>query len=114
MKENGYKTVGEMFINHEKFKHNKRNKDGNYSNVVARSHLLTEIKTIFDAQRRLGNLFANPKFELDYLYIWGSQRPSLTYEQLMSMVGNCIFEKKKSSKTSWAFQYFYYYKRLIN
>ncbi|PEN93133.1 type II CRISPR RNA-guided endonuclease Cas9, partial [Bacillus cereus] len=108
MKENGYKTVGEMFINHEKFKHNKRNKDGNYSNVVARSLLLTEIKAIFDAQRRLGNLFANPKFELDYLYIWGSQRPTLTYAQLMSMVGNCIFEKKekRAPKTSWAFQYF--------
>ncbi|GAB6427113.1 TPA: type II CRISPR RNA-guided endonuclease Cas9 [Bacillus cereus] len=108
MKENGYKTVGEMFINHEKFKHNKRNKDGNYSNVVARSLLLTEIKAIFDAQRRLGNLFANPKFELDYLYIWGSQRPTLTYEQLMSMVGNCIFEKKekRAPKASWAFQYF--------
>ncbi|MED1371417.1 type II CRISPR RNA-guided endonuclease Cas9 [Bacillus paranthracis] len=108
MKVNGYKTVGEMFSKHEKFTHHKRNKDGSYTSVVTRSLLLKEIKTIFNSQRILGNVFSTQKLESDYLYIWGSQRPTLTYEQLMSMVGNCIYEKKekRAPKTSWAFQYF--------
>lgn len=40
MKENGYKTVGEMFSKHEKFTHHKRNKDGSYTSVVTKSLLL--------------------------------------------------------------------------
>ena len=44
MKENGYKTVGEMFSKHDKFTHHKRNKDGSYTSVVTRSLLLKEIK----------------------------------------------------------------------
>ena len=63
LEEGGYRSVGEMMLRDAKFSDHKRNKGGDYSHTLPRSLLLDEVLLLFDAQRCMGNLYADEAFE---------------------------------------------------
>ena len=115
LKDKGYRTIGEMVWKDEKFATHKRNKDGDYSHTVARDDLLIEIKTLFDAQRALGNVYATVAFEEEYTKIFASQRP-VDDGEIAQMVGNCTFEtgEKRAAKATYSAERFVLLSRLNN
>lgn len=110
-----YRTVGEMVWKDEKFANHKRNKGGDYSHTVARDDLLLEIKALFEAQRSLGNTFAEVAFETDYTKIFASQRP-VDDGEIADMVGDCTFEigEKRAAKATYSAERFVLLSRLNN
>ncbi|RAL26737.1 type II CRISPR RNA-guided endonuclease Cas9 [Thermoflavimicrobium daqui] len=108
MDENGYQTIAELMVNHEKFKNHKRNKAGSYLSVVSRQDVHQEIVTLFESQRVHQNPWATSEFEEAYLEIWSSQRPYASKEQIEKMIGFCTLEEgeKRAPKASISFQKF--------
>lgn len=108
LQEKGYKTIGEMFYKDEKFKNNKRNKGGEYTNTVLRSMLIEEVHLLFNIQRKLGNKFASEGMEKEYLDIITYQKDYITPELLEKMLGKCTFEKEeyRAPKNSYTFERF--------
>ncbi|SFG31232.1 type II CRISPR RNA-guided endonuclease Cas9 [Sporolactobacillus nakayamae] len=109
MKEKGYQTVAEMLVSEpEKFAGRKRNRDGEYTHVLARGELEQEIQLIFEKQHEYGQRFATPDNKKIYIEIWSAQRPVATKEDILKKIGDCTFEKgeKRAPKASYAFQYF--------
>ncbi|MBI1301213.1 MAG: type II CRISPR RNA-guided endonuclease Cas9 [Alphaproteobacteria bacterium] len=105
----------------------RRNGDGDYTNSVKRDELRREIKLIFDAQRKFGNLKATEELRLEYA---GSgkkeerntregdgiafyQRPLQSSEGL---VGFCTFEdgEKRAPKFSYTAELFVLWSKLNN
>ena len=58
-----YRTVGEMVVRDEKFASSKRNKAGEYARTHSRAALASEVREIFRAQRRWGNVRAGSDLE---------------------------------------------------
>lgn len=117
MKEQGFRTVGEMFYRDERFADGKRNKGGGYLTVVHRDMVISEAEKIIEAQRRLGNEKLTEAFEEKYLDILKSQRqfdegpgyPSpAAGNQIEKMIGSCTFEpgEKRAAKACFSFEYF--------
>lgn len=126
MDENGYRTVGEMLLNDERFW--KRNPDGSkvfiphnqpdiYRTTVERSMIQAEIKLIFEKQREYGCQYATQEFEESYLDIWSSQRnfdegPGGNSKYggniIEKMLGRCTFEQGelRAAKGSYSAEYF--------
>jgi len=104
----GYRTIGEMMQLDPKFAEHKRNKGGDYSNTVLRSELESEIKILFSAQRKQGNLFASESFEEKYIEIFNRQLPFASGEIIEKMTGYCTFEhdQKRAPKASWTAERF--------
>lgn len=113
----GYRTVGEMLYNDEKFKDHKRNKSEDYSGTIGRALIEEEIKLIFEAQRKYGSTSANEDIEKKYLDILLSQRPfdlgpgepsPYGGDQIEKMIGKCTFEegKRRAAKATYSFEYF--------
>ena len=133
MKEKGYRTVAEMYLNDERFElkdeegnilYNRygqkqikvRNSINEYKNTILRKSLVDEIKMILEKQKEL-NINITDKFIEEYLDIFESQRsfdegpgfPSpYGGNQIEKMLGNCTFEKeeKRAPKASYTFEYF--------
>lgn len=116
MMEKGYRTVGEMLYLDEKFKIDcnwntegyvfcPRNKAGEYKVIILRDMLVEEVKAIFDAQRKYGNIAATVELEKKYLDIMLSQR---SYDQGPAApsryaidgyeFGMCTFERKNGQR----------------
>ena len=116
MMEKGYRTVGEMLYLDEKFKIDcnwnaegyvfcPRNKAGEYKVIILRDMLVEEVKAIFDAQRKYGNIAATVELEKKYLDIMLSQR---SYDQGPAApsryaidgyeFGMCTFERKNGHR----------------
>lgn len=91
MEEKGYRTIGEMILKDDKFAESKRNK-GDYKGVVSREQLLQEVASLFEAQRKLGNLFATPEIEQDYKSILMWQAPIKEGDELLKLVGTCSID----------------------
>jgi CRISPR-associated protein Cas9/Csn1, subtype II/NMEMI len=109
MEEKGYQTVAEMLVSEpEKFAGRKRNRGGEYTHMIARGELESEIHLIFAKQRAFGNRFATEANEDTYVSIWKAQRPVATKEDILKKIGDCTLEKgeKRAPKASFAFQYF--------
>lgn len=126
MEENGYRTIGEMLLNDDRFW--EYNPDGtkifvphnhpdDYRTTVERSMVEDEIRLIFSRQRALGVPYATSEFEEAYLEIWGSQRnfdegpggKSLYGGNMIEkMLGHCTFEKDepRAAKGSYSAEYF--------
>lgn len=113
----GYRTIGEMLYKDERFADTKRNKSDDYSNTFARSEYEAEINAVFDAQKKLGNEYANDEFRDSYLKIYLSQRAfdegpggDSPYggNQIEKMLGKCTFEadEPRSVKAAYSFEYF--------
>ena len=126
MEENGYRTIGEMLLNDDRFW--KDNPDGtknfvphnhpdDYRTTVERSMVEDEIRLIFSRQRALGVPYATSEFEEAYLEIWGSQRnfdegpggkSPYGGNMIEKMLGHCTFEKDepRAAKGSYSAEYF--------
>lgn len=115
MKDNGYRTVGEMFYKDPVFAEHKRNKEDSYLSTVARDAIEAEAKLIFTKQREFGNTAFNKEFETRYLDILLGQRSfdegpgkGSQYSGFIDSIGNCTFEKEeqRAPKASYSFEMF--------
>lgn len=95
MSEKNYRTAAEMVIC--EFPDAHRNKRGDYSKALSRLLLADELAALFHRQRELGNPHATPALEIKILDrktgLFWVQKPALSGEDLLKMLGKCTFEK---------------------
>jgi CRISPR-associated endonuclease Csn1 len=114
--EEKYRTPSELASHHIGFSNHKRNKGGQYTQTFARSDLAGEISQLFEAQRSLGNPHASVSFEKKLLEIFWAQRPALTGEAMLKLLGHCRFEPKeyRAPKRSYSAERFVWLSKLNN
>ena len=121
MQEKSYRTAAEMVLNefappeideNGDIKRDKngvpihtvaaRNKQGEYSKALSRELLCEELKELFKTQRAFGNPHSGEKLETDVLGngdkksgLFWAQKPALSGEALLKMLGKCTFEKSE-------------------
>ena len=107
----GYRTIGELFTNDSNYQCRKHNRGLNFDRSILRSDQEDEVRTLFAAQRRLGNMAASEGMQEDYARIAFFQRPLQDSEH---MVGPCQFEaaEKCTARRSYAFEMFRLLSRL--
>lgn len=133
MKNNGYRTVAEMYLKDDKFKFKNKNgeyildSNGNkqikirnsiddYKNTTLRKLLVEEINLILNKQKELNSLITD-EFIKEYLEIFEGQRnfdegpgeeSPYAGNQIEKMLGNCTFEEgeKRAPKATYTFEYF--------
>ncbi|OIO70968.1 MAG: type II CRISPR RNA-guided endonuclease Cas9 [Zetaproteobacteria bacterium CG_4_9_14_3_um_filter_49_83] len=100
MQEKSYRTAAEMVL--AEFPDAQRNKQGEYSKALSRELLCEEMKELFKQQRAFGNAHADEKLEAAILGnsdkksgLFWAQKPSLSGEALLKMLGKCTFEKNE-------------------
>ena len=98
MAERGYRSAAEMVLT--EFPDAQRNKHGQYDKALSRVLLGEELALLFATQRRLGNPHASEHFEMLILGngdrrsgLFWQQKPSMTGDQLLEMLGPCTFER---------------------
>lgn len=95
----GYKTIGEWLWATKGTKGRKRNKSGDYEFSIHRDFLVSEAKTIFEAQKQFGSSFASDELLGSYADIafFVKEPPSVE-----NMVGNCTYfpQEKRAPKCS--------------
>lgn len=108
-----YRSFGEMIATDEKFKDRKRNRDNDYSHTAKRSDLEHEVRTIFTAQRRLGNPAATDTLAQHFSDAAFFQRPLQDSEKL---VGKCPFEpdQMRTARRAPSFEMFRFLSRLAH
>lgn len=125
MKQNNFRTVGEMFCkdNSDLFQvkdgsgkvvgRKTHNTSGVYDLTVARNLIEAEVHKLFVAQRQFGNAFATESIENEYCKILLSQRhfsdgPGGKRTFNFDLRGNCTFEKNelRAFKACYTFEYF--------
>ena len=117
MVQNGYRTIGEMYLKDERFREHQRNKGGQYIGTVSRDMVKEEVHLVFAAQRKLGSGFAAEKLEEAYLAILLSQRSfdegpgegsPYAGSQIARMIGKCtlIPEESRAARATYSFEYF--------
>ncbi len=94
----GYRSAAEMVL--AEFPKAQRNKQGQYDKALSRILLGQELALLFDTQRRLGNPHAHADLEAKILGhsklkngIFWQQKPALSGQDLLQMLGRCTFEK---------------------
>lgn len=100
MREKGYRTAAEMVL--AEFPDAQRNKQGSYDKALSRVLLAQELETLFQRQRELGNPHTSEAFQIAILGngdrksgLFWSQKPALSSENLLKMLGRCTFEKSE-------------------
>ncbi|MDA8127565.1 MAG: type II CRISPR RNA-guided endonuclease Cas9 [Betaproteobacteria bacterium] len=98
MHEKGYRTAAEMVL--AEFPDAQRNKHGDYGKALSRALLAEEIAILFQRQRALGNLHTSEAFQTAILGsgdrksgLFWLQKPALSGDNLLKMLGRCTFEK---------------------
>lgn len=95
MQEKNYRTAAEMVL--AEFPDAQRNKRGDYSKALSRILLADEMQRLFEQQRKFGNPHATAKLEATLLDrktgLFWAQKPTLSGEDLLKMLGKCTFEK---------------------
>lgn len=96
----GYRSAAEMVVN--EFPDAQRNKQGDYTKALARTHLGDELTLLFRRQRELGNPRASSSLEAEVLGngdrksgLFWTQKPALAGKALLAMLGHCTFEKQE-------------------
>ncbi len=100
MREKGYRTAAEMVL--AEFPDAQRNKQGDYGKALSRVLLAEEMAILFQRQRALGNPHTGAAFQTAILgsgdrksgLLW-LQKPALSGENLLKMLGHCTFEKNE-------------------
>ncbi|MDH5723486.1 MAG: type II CRISPR RNA-guided endonuclease Cas9 [Alphaproteobacteria bacterium] len=121
--QSGAKTIASYLASQEK----QRNGDGDYTNSIKRDALREEVKMIFEAQKKFGNIKATPELLYDYA---GSgkkeerntcQGDGIAFYQrsLQSsehLVGFCTFEEgeRRAPKCSYTAELFVIWSKLNN
>lgn len=97
MQAKNYRTAAEMVL--AEFPEAQRNKQGNYDKSLSRALLADELDTLFRRQRELGNPHTSDTFKAQLLDreqgLFWSQKPPLSGENLLKMLGHCTFEKSE-------------------
>jgi CRISPR-associated endonuclease Csn1 len=108
-----YRSFGDMLANDEQFKDRKRNRDKDYSHTAKRSDLEDEVRTIFTAQRRFGNVTATGDLAKTISETAFTQRPLQDSEKL---VGKCPFEpdQLRTARRAPSFELFRFLQRLAH
>lgn len=118
MEKNGYRSVAELLLRHERFAAHKRNKGGEYITTVSRDMVADEVRSIFAAQREKGAAFATEELEAAYLAILLSQRSFdegpgegtlPQYKGFAHNIGNCALygeAEKRCPKACTSFEMF--------
>ncbi len=117
MAQEGYRTVGEMFLKDSRFRDHRRNKGGKYISTVSRDMVEDEVHLLFAAQRKLGSAFAGEELEEAYLLILLRQRSfddgpgeGSPYggNLIGNMIGKCTLEPEepRAARASYSFEYF--------
>ncbi len=107
----GYSSIGQLFANHPEYRERKHNRGLNFDRSIQRSDHEHEVRTLFAAQRRLGNSVATEDLEASYSDIAFFQRPLQDSEH---MVATCGFEPTENcaARRSYAFEMFRFLSRL--
>lgn len=97
MKDKGYRTAAEMVL--AEFPQAQRNKQGEYSKALERELLSLEFAELFKQQRAFNNPHTSADLEAKLLDrkigLFWAQKPSLSGEKLLEMLGECTFERFK-------------------
>jgi len=118
MQGKSYRTAAEMVI--QEFPDAHRNKRGDYSKALSRLLLADEFATLFERQRALGNPQASLELENKILDrktgLFWTQKPALSGEDLLKMLGKCTFEKSeyRAPKASFTVERHVWLTRLNN
>lgn len=118
MQDKGYRSTAEMVVN--EFPDAQRNKRGDYSKALSRELLSNELQLLFERQRVLGNPntssdLENKLLERKHGLLW-AQKPSLSGEALLKMLGKCTFEENeyRAPKASFTVERHVWLTRLNN
>lgn len=121
MQEKNYRTAAVMVL--AEFPEAQRNKQGDYSKALSRSLLSEEFALLFKRQRELGNSHANKELETAILGnsdkksgVFWEQKPALSGNALLAMLGHCTFEKAeyRAPKASFSAERHVWLTRLNN
>lgn len=112
-----YQTPAELALN--KFYEEKghiRNQRGSYAHTFNRLDLQAELKLLFSCQRAFGNPYTSGAFEQDIDVLLMTQKPALSGEAILKMLGNCTFEKQayKAAKNTYSAERFVWLTKLNN
>jgi CRISPR-associated endonuclease Csn1 len=119
--EKNYRSAAEMVL--AEFPDAQRNKRGDYGKALSRVLLGEEFALLFERQRAFENPYATAQLELAILGsgdrksgLFWLQKPPLSGEKLLAMVGNCTFEKseKRAPKASFTAERHVWLTRLTN
>lgn len=112
----GYRSIGEMVAQDAEFANAKRNKAGEYKNSFYRKLLRQELALLFERQQVLGNPHAGQDLYQQVDDIFWAQKPALSGEALLRMLGHCTFEKDqyRAAKSTWTAERFVWLTRLNN
>ncbi len=95
MKQKNYRSIAEMVL--AEFPEAQRNKQGEYTKALPRRLLGDEFALLFRRQRELGQPHSGEGLEAALLEpkkgLFWTQKPSLTGEALLAMLGRCTFER---------------------
>lgn len=98
MREKGYRTAAEMVLS--EFPDAQRNKQGNYDKALSRVLLAEELDILFQRQIALGNPHTGEALRTAILGngdrksgLFWLQKPALSGDNLLKMLGRCTFEK---------------------
>jgi len=97
MLEKSYRSAAEMVL--AEFPEAQRNKQGDYSKALSRLLLNEEFAELFKRQRELGNTHVSAELETTILDrktgLFWAQKPPLSGNDLLKMLGHCTFEKSE-------------------
>ncbi len=121
LKAKGYLTIGQMIVCENS--DNLRNKRGSYANSISRIDLDSELRIIFKSQKEFGSEFINDNLvqaicgsgDRKTGFLW-MQKPALSGEKLLEMVGRCRFEssEKRAPKNSFLAEKHVWLTKLLN
>lgn len=115
--ENNYRTPAEIAV--KKFaveEEHMRNQRGAYTHTFNRLDLLAEMKLLFSTQRKLGSPYASGELEQAFCKLLMWQKPALSGEAILKMLGKCTFEptEYKAAKNSYSAERFVWLTKLNN
>lgn len=113
---NNYRTVAEMVLNEESFKDARRNKAGDYKHTFYRSLLRQELHLLLNQQKIHKSPFITDDFIAMIDSIFWYQRPALSGEAILKMLGYCTHEKKeyRAAKACYSSERFVWLSSLNN
>ncbi|MCC7068820.1 MAG: type II CRISPR RNA-guided endonuclease Cas9 [Burkholderiales bacterium] len=114
--ERRYRTLGELAFKSDAFYTAKRNKAGAYSRSFDRNLLLDEVKTLFAAQRKLGNAHTSDDFENQVAHLLMYQRPAVTGVAMLKLMARCTLEpdEYRAPRNSYSAERFIWLGKLAN
>jgi len=121
MEEKHYRSAAEMIM--AEFPEAQRNKRGSYDKALSRVLLDRELALLFKSQRQCGNPHTSERFEAlirgtneQPNGLFWQQKPALSGENLLKMLGKCTFEKTevRAPKASFSAERHVWLTRLNN